>query len=182
VIVDNQLASFEAVKHLLSHGAKNVLCLRDSETELYTSRERIRGYEAAMKDGGLKSRVVLLNGGTKAELLSHLVLALKESPRAQAIFSTNNGTTLLVLEALRILQWKIPDDIRLIGFDDFGFASLLPSPLSVVRQPASELGKRAVRLLMDRIASSEQHIPITITLPCELIVRESCGCPGSARD
>jgi LacI family transcriptional regulator len=70
----------------------------------------------------------------------------------------------------------IPQDVALIGFDDFELASAFRPSLSVVRQPAAELGRQAVRLLFDRLESSRVHPPVRITLPTELILRESCGC------
>jgi LacI family transcriptional regulator len=176
VVVENQQASFEAVNHILSHGATRVICIRDTEEEIYTTLERVRGYEAAMKGRALRSRVLTLKSNTKAEVLSQLSPILRELPRVQAIFTTNNVSTFHALEALRFLNVQIPDDIAIMGFDDCDFASILPSPLSVVRQPAAELGKRALRLLLDRIGSSDPHTPITITLPCELVLRGSCGC------
>jgi len=68
----------------------------------------------------------------------------------------------------------------LIGFDDFAFASLLKPRLTVVRQPAGELGRCAARTLFERLDSKEDSLKRSTLLPTELIIRESCGCTGGA--
>jgi LacI family transcriptional regulator len=71
----------------------------------------------------------------------------------------------------------MPNDLALVGFDDFELADLTSPPLTVVRQPAQEMGRVATNLLFDRIARGES--PQTgnrIVLPVEIVLRRSCGC------
>jgi LacI family transcriptional regulator len=72
---------------------------------------------------------------------------------------------------------KVPTDVALAGFDDFDLAELTSPPLTVVRQPAQELGRVAASLLFERIERGES--PKTgrrIVLPVEIVLRRSCGC------
>jgi LacI family transcriptional regulator len=82
-----------------------------------------------------------------------------------------------VLTALGQLGVRIPSDIAFAGFDDLDMAEFTAPPLTVVRQPAQEMGKVATNLLFDRIARGE--LPQTgnkIVLPVEIVLRRSCGC------
>ena len=71
----------------------------------------------------------------------------------------------------------MPHDLALVGFDDFDLADLTSPPLTVVRQPAQEMGRIAANLLFERIARGElQKAGTRIILPVEVVLRRSCGC------
>jgi LacI family transcriptional regulator len=181
VLVENRRASFEAVEHLLWHGYKRIACISGDDADLYTAHERIAGYVDAMRARGLRSEVKTLCK-TVDEVKASLHPAMSGPRSLHAIFTTNNVTTVHVMEALGELGLNIPKDIALVGFDDFELASLTRPSLTVVRQPGADLGKRAARLLFERIASSEDTKAVNIALPASLVVRESCGCPRRRRD
>jgi LacI family transcriptional regulator len=72
---------------------------------------------------------------------------------------------------------RIPSDLAFAGFDDFELAEFTSPPLTVVRQPAQEMGRVATSLLFDRIARGEiPHTGNRIVLPVEIVLRRSCGC------
>jgi LacI family transcriptional regulator len=74
---------------------------------------------------------------------------------------------------------RIPQEVAIIGFDDFELAPLLAVPLTAVRQPAAELGRSATRLVLDWVrshASDLRSARARIVLPTELVIRRSCGC------
>jgi DNA-binding LacI/PurR family transcriptional regulator len=83
-----------------------------------------------------------------------------------------------MLQTLRLLRYGVPDDIRLVGIDDVEYASLLPVPLTTLRQPTRAIGDAAMSAMLERVSRS--GLPSRdILLHCELVVRESCG--GSRR-
>jgi LacI family transcriptional regulator len=174
VQVENRSSSKTAVDHLAEHGYKKIVCVADFEN-LYTIRERIAGYEESMKQRGLKPQV-LSGAHDRASTQRLLTQLFRGRKKHHALFTTSNVTTVFVLECLHDMNMAIPQDVALIGFDDFELASAFRPSLSVVRQPAAELGRQAARLLFDRLESSRVHPPVRITLPTELILRESCGC------
>jgi LacI family transcriptional regulator len=103
----------------------------------------------------------------------------KSKDHPTAIFSLNNVSTGHLLWALRKVDFAIPQKIALIGFDDLEFAALLSPPLTVIRQPAANLGIQASKLLFERIAAAkgpEGGFSIKLVLPVEFVIRESCGC------
>ena len=80
-----------------------------------------------------------------------------------------------VLEAARAARITIPDDLAVTGWDDIPAARHLAPPLTTVRQPMLELGRRAAELLRDRI-STPRNEPLHELLTTEMVIRSSCGC------
>jgi DNA-binding LacI/PurR family transcriptional regulator len=66
----------------------------------------------------------------------------------------------------------IPEDLRLTGIDDVGYASILPVPLTTVRQPIEQIGQTALQLMLERIHSPNRPTR-EVLLDGELIVRQS---------
>jgi len=91
-----------------------------------------------------------------------------------AVFVASDLMALGALSALWEAGCCVPDDVAVIGFDDAPVAAYTDPPLTTVRQPVTDLGRTAARLLM-RLLQEEQAGPLCQTLPTELIVRASCG-------
>jgi LacI family transcriptional regulator len=111
------------------------------------------------------------------DTLQALEERLKGANAPTAIFTSNTLATRYVLSALVHLGVRMPGDVAFAGFDDFDMAECTSPSLTVVRQPAQEMGRVATSLLFDRIARGE--MPQTgnrIVLPVEIVLRRSCGC------
>jgi LacI family transcriptional regulator len=102
---------------------------------------------------------------------------LTRPDRPTAIFCTNNMMTLGALQAIQELKLHCPKDVSLLGFDDFYCATLLRPRITMVRQPAREIGMTAARVLIDHI-DGRKGAKAEYSLPTTLMVRESC-CPPS---
>jgi LacI family transcriptional regulator len=181
VQVQNQSGAKRAVQHLIEqHGHKRIAFLGYNRN-LYTVRARFDGYRRAMVEAGLKLESTF---ECSSEEATEGIVAgmLEERTPPTALFTANNLTTRYVLRALLDRGVKVPDEVALVGFDDFELADILHPTLTVVRQPASELGRVAANLLFERIRRNEfpeegNHV----VLPVELVVRRSCGCKGRQR-
>jgi LacI family transcriptional regulator len=176
VMVENAQGAAKAVHHLLEHGHRNILCV-GYDSQFNSIAERIQGYENAMTEAGLRPERMTADEptGVVPRLLKHL----RGAKRPTALFSLNNVTTLSVLQALQRENIRVPDELAIIGFDDFEMAGLLSVPLTAVRQPAAELGRSAARMLLDWIRSGTAGLRAVnqrILLPTELVIRRSCGC------
>jgi DNA-binding LacI/PurR family transcriptional regulator len=91
-----------------------------------------------------------------------------------AIVCANDRTAGLIMQALLAQGYTIPGDVRLVGIDDVQYASLLPVPLTTLRQPCRDIGVAAMAAMLDRIAQPD--LPARdILLHPTLIVRRSCG-------
>ncbi len=89
-----------------------------------------------------------------------------------ALFAGNNLITLGALEEIHRRGLKIPKDIAIVGFDDMYWSSSLNPPLTAVRQPAGEIGRRAGELLIQRI-NDPKRTSVQMMLNAELIRRKS---------
>jgi LacI family transcriptional regulator, galactose operon repressor len=175
VLVQNNGGSRRIIEHLIEHGHKNIAFMGLSRT-LYTINTRFLGYRRALQDAGLQENA-FFGCGSQEDTLRAVRVKLGEANAPTAIFTSNTLATRFVLSALMHLGVKMPNDIAFAGFDDFDLADVTSPPLTVVRQPALEMGRVATSLLFDRIAREE--VPLTgnrIVLPVEIVLRRSCGC------
>jgi LacI family transcriptional regulator len=175
VLVQNTSGSHKIVEHLMSHGHKQIAFLGLSRS-LYTINARFLGYRRALQEAGLQEDV-FFGCQSQENTLKALEERMQSSKPPTAIFASNTLATLYSMNALNQMGLRIPGDIAFAGFDDFDGAELTGSPLTVIRQPAQEMGRVAANLLFERISRGE--LPQTgtkVTLPVEMVIRRSCGC------
>ncbi len=177
VLTENETGARIATEHLLRvHGLERILFL-GYRPGLFTVERRYKGYAAAMRAA---ERVPSADFNCASEEQTREILraALQQSNPPQALFSGNNLTTRHILSALLQLRVRIPEQIALVGFDDLELGDLLHPALTVVRQPAEELGQAAGRILFAKL---KKQVPLAevskVVLPVDLLVRHSCGCP-----
>lgn len=173
VEVDNYQGALEAVNHLLDQGHKHI-GLIEGRSQVSTSRERRRGYLDALAARGIAPRKEFMRAGdfkqASGRLLTHELLDLRRPPTA--LFVCNNLMTVGALAALHQRGQRVPQDVALVGFDDLPWAEALDPPLTVVRQPAYEVGRQAMELLLKRILEPDRP-PVTVRLRPELVIRRS---------
>ena len=175
VLAQNRAGTREATEHLIWHGHERIAFVGDVR-HFYTARKRLEGYKEALQTANLEP-LHHLDAHT-IELAEEATKNLLEAPdRPTALFAANILTTLGALRAIEDLGLRVPEDIALIGFDDFELAHVLRPRFTLVRQPTAELGRRAAELLFDRLGDQSPPEPQRLVLPTELVIRESCGCP-----
>jgi LacI family transcriptional regulator len=175
VTVTNRKSAREATEHMAAHGLRRIVAI-GARPHLYTCRERVTGYRAAMKKASLEARVCLVEHESLlvAEWLAEQVF---RAQNADAIFSLNWVCTMLTLRALRQLGKKAGRDIPMFSFDDFELADMLTPGLSVVQQPSEMIGREAAKLLFERLRGRDGGSR-AVVLPTRMILRQSCGCEG----
>ena len=176
VLVENRQGAEEATLHLIEHGHSKITCLGYDE-ETYTIHERVQGYRQQMAASNFKPDVALglltLDG-----VRDWVTAAMKSKSRPTAVFSLNHRTSICLLQALAEQHVRIPEDMAIVGFDDFDLAAVVTPPLTTVCQSPVEISRRAMTLLLERILRVQSHessSPAKILLPVRLIVRSSCG-------
>ncbi len=173
IVVQNKQGAICGTEHLLSLGHKRIACIA-LPSSLYTLRMRIEGYQSAMDAAGLQAEVVHVAEDVEATLSA--LHSLLQRYRPTALFCANNVVTRQVLHALKAMGFEPPDPIALTGFDDFEFAALLGSGITVIRQPVETMARLAAETLFDRLAKPDREEQgKRIVLPVELIIRGSCG-------
>jgi LacI family transcriptional regulator len=179
VLVENREGSEMGVKHLLEHGHKSIACV-GFDCDVFTVRERIEGYKQAMRAAGLEPQVFtdIQSLERMEELVTRWAAAKK---RPSAVFTAQRITSIRLIQALHRSGLRSPQDIAVVGFDDFELADVLGTPLTVVSQSPASLAQSAAELLFKQIdrVQQDQHAeyhPAKIIFPTRLIIRSSCGC------
>ncbi|MEU9399662.1 LacI family DNA-binding transcriptional regulator [Streptomyces sp. NPDC048242] len=170
----------ELVEHLASLGHRRIAMVAGL-AGLSTTTERIEGYRKGLRAAGLPYDPELLAHGNSASEGARYATErlLSGSGRPTALIAANNAMTIGALQALRDAGLRIPEDIALVSFDDFEWADLFSPSLTAVRQPSREIGRVALRMLLDRLDAPERAAR-TVRLPCAVVHRTSCGCPPGA--
>jgi LacI family transcriptional regulator/LacI family repressor for deo operon, udp, cdd, tsx, nupC, and nupG len=174
VEVDNRRGALEAVEYLIKLGHRRIGLIA-GRLNVSTSRERRQGFLDAMAAHKLPVTDAYVCGGdfkqASGRAMADQLLDLPEPPTA--LFVLNNLMTVGALEAVHRRKLRIPADIAVIGFDDLPWAEALDPPLTVVRQPAYEVGQAAADLLLKRLQDPNRAETHLMLLP-KLIIRSSC--------
>jgi len=170
----NRHGAHQAMEHLLSLGHRRIGFITGN-LEMDCAIERLAGYRQALEARGIPYDESLVREGNfhkpLAYQLTRELLGLPDPPTA--IFAANDVSAFGVMDAVRDLGLRIPDDVSVIGFDDIPDAQTSNPPLTTIRQPMREMGKRATRMLLEFIANPDREIE-RIELPTELVVRSTC--------
>lgn len=170
VLLDDEQAAYLATQHLIDLGHHNIGHLA-GPTDVDSADRRRAGYHRAMTEHGLPPGPTVDASYTMAggETALHTLLDRTDPPSATMI--ANIASAAGALAAARQHGVTIPDDMSVIALHDLELANTFGPPLTTVRMPLAELGRRAVELLLTRPA----HDTITETIPSqpELIPRES---------
>ncbi|PNR96690.1 LacI family DNA-binding transcriptional regulator [Petrotoga sp. 9PWA.NaAc.5.4] len=182
VLVDNYIPSMKvdsiisngfdgayyAIKKIIERGYKKIAHIHGSLT-FYGFRNRYEGYVAAMSEKGLLPQTFECDE-TRDGIFYALNLALSKNP--EIIFASNDVIALIILDELKKMKIKVPDDIQLIGFDDIISSSISEPKLSTLKVFKYEMGNIAVSRLIDLINGKNPH-PAVISLFTTFVERES---------
>jgi GntR family transcriptional regulator, arabinose operon transcriptional repressor len=174
--IDNRHAGFVITAHLLGLGCRRLAFIAVPHAAA-TVAAREAGYREALYAGGVaidRALVQRLDPVDRAQ-----VRAAMDSCRPDAIVCANDRTAGRLMHTLLGLGYAIPGDVRLVGIDDVEYASLLPVPLTTLRQPTRQIGDAALSAMLQRV--SRPDLPARdILLHCDLVVRASCGAAPNA--
>src|SRR5829696_1866550 len=153
VLVDNVDGTFRLTQHLVGLGHRRIGVLQ-SERAATSVAERILGWRYALEGARIGADAALVTkGGRTIEDARQAGLSLLDGPgRPTAVLCTNNIMTLGMIQAIADLGLRCPDDIAVVGFDDFPWATAFSPRLTALAQPAYAMGTEAVDLLFARIA------------------------------
>ena len=175
VRADSEGGAYELTRYLTELGHRRIAILSGPEI-VSTSTQRVAGYRRALQDAHLKVDSELISFGKFYQESGYertmKLLALSRPPTA--IFAGNNFIAIGVMKALYESGLRIPEDMSVVGFDDLPPGLLVQPFLTVAAQPAYEMGYRATKLLLERIANSGEPSYQEIVLPTQLVIRQSC--------
>lgn len=169
VTIDDFEGAFEATKHLMSIGCKNIAFLSPIH-HISVGKEREKGYLAALKEEAYDSCIIHVDNYKEIE--EKLTKRLK-SQKIDGILASDEYSAVLAINVSRINGFKVPDDISIIGFTNGLMARHSIPSLTVVTQHAENIGKTAVRLLIDRISGKLPDEPVQEVLKTNIVERNS---------
>src|SRR6478672_3332495 len=174
VELDDKGAAYEGVTHLLRLGYRRVGFIGGLHGAS-TSRKRLDGYKAALRDAKTKlDPALVVEGDFRVESGYREGLQLLKG-RPDAVFIANYLMTVGFMEALRQYRLRCPEDVALVTCDDYPWMDSFAPRLTTIDLPKRDLGAAAAQLLVERIAK-KQGRPRTVKLKNAMRVRESCGC------
>jgi LacI family transcriptional regulator len=176
VAVDDVLGGRLAVEHLLDLGYSRVAFVGGPE-RIGQVRDRREGARLALKKAGHRGRDLVeidTEALTVAEGRSagERIAGMRKDVRPTAAFCANDLLALGLLQQCVALGIRVPDDLAIVGYDDIDFAAAAAVPLTSVRQPRRELGRRAAELLIDE-AGNPRHQHQQVTFEPQLVARAS---------
>lgn len=182
VDVDNKAGAYQAMTHLIGLGHQRIGFISNAPFSYAGAQARYAGYRQALTehdipldDSLMRSAAFLPETGWAA---MDELLELPERPTA--VFAASDVVAIGVMSAIQSTGLRIPDDMAVVGFDDIFLAAHTQPPLTTVRVPAYGLGWTAAEVLVALIEGDEEVS--AVTLETELVIRDSCGAKGTARD
>jgi LacI family transcriptional regulator len=179
ILPDDEGGARLAAEHLIDLGRKRIAFI-NGPPNYEATHLRLAGYQAALEDHGVPStRALVVTAGDWNQDSGFLLAQqlMSGTARPDAILCANDDLAAGAILGLTELGQKVPRDVAIVGFDDRPFAAHLPIPLTTVALPLLEMGEVAARKLFDAI-SGEYVENELIRVPCQLIIRGSCGAPG----
>jgi DNA-binding LacI/PurR family transcriptional regulator len=169
--IDNRRTGFQATNHLIQLSVDPLVFFAEANTAA-TVDARIAGFYEALRRGGIHPETEPVWRGDPQD--SALIMRMLEVARPRGIVCANDVTAARLMQVLLAFGRRIPLDVRIMGIDDVKYASLLPVPLTTMRQNCAAIGVIAMATMLERLRHPD--LPTRdITLQTKLIVRRSCG-------
>jgi len=174
VMSTNWQGAYEATEYLIHLGHRSIGFI-SGLAQLQSTHERLAGYRSALQSNGIPviEENIVAGDYWESEAYHAAKKLLARDPRPTAIFASNDLTAFGAMDAVREAGLSVPEDISILGFDDIPQASFSYPKLTTVRQPLDQMGRVAVKLLMEQLTQPD-NTPKRITLATTLIKRDSC--------
>jgi DNA-binding LacI/PurR family transcriptional regulator/serine phosphatase RsbU (regulator of sigma subunit) len=176
LIVDNRRGQQQIVDHLIeSHGARRIAYIRGPAAS-FEAAERLDGYKDALRIHGIDFEPSLVIDGNfwVDSGKSSVERLLDDGVTFDSLVAANDYMALGAMEGLKSRGLRIPQDVRLVGFDDAPVARMGSPSLTTVRQPLQRMGALAIELLNQKLDG--KSVADVYSLDVELVRRQSCGC------
>ena len=172
ISIDDRGGARLAVRHLIELGHRRIAYIGD-QYGLQSDEDRLLGYKDEFAVAGVQLRSeFIIRGDGKAEgglVAMQTLLAFREPPTA--VFCYNDMTAMGALRCLHARKIRVPEDVSIVGFDDLPISPFLEPPLTTVRQPKADMGRRAATMLLQLLKGSQGESKVRV--PGTLVIRES---------
>lgn len=174
VTTDDFQGAHDAVSLMTAHGCRRIALLC-GDHGLQVSDQRRKGYETALADAGIEvDDSMVINSDTPEKLYAQADSLRDLAGRIDGLFAINDSTAIEAMKMFRTLGKRVPDDIEVVGFGDDPSAQIIEPTLTSVQQNGSEMGRAAMKILIDQIESGLVVTrPLRKILATKIIERES---------
>lgn len=172
--IDDEASAELITRHLVvDHGIRRIGHI-SGPLDHQTAIDRFAGFRHALAGLGAATVQEQVEGDFSEESGARAAAELiRRVPDLQGIFAANDEMALGALLALRAAGRRVPEDVALVGFDDFGVSRLTTPAITTIHVPAEKLGEIAAQRLFDLINGDQPQVHTTV--PVELVIRDSCG-------
>ncbi|MGC1375101.1 MAG: substrate-binding domain-containing protein, partial [Anaerolineales bacterium] len=182
VVMDGYQAMQVAMNHLIEIHKYRRMAYVMHRGENVRFQERFQAYQDCIASHGIPFDPALVSPpfelGVPDVLPAMLQWLEQIRTTCQAIACYSDHIALGLLPILQSMGIRVPQDMALTGFDDVAESQITTPPLTAVRPPFYEMGRKAVEVLLDRMAG--KPVPDKLVVPSTLTVRQSCGCESLA--
>ncbi|WP_264740922.1 LacI family DNA-binding transcriptional regulator [Cytobacillus firmus] len=175
MLLNNEKAAGLGVQHFIDNGYRKIGIITNVIRNVTPRMERLNGYKKTLELNGLPLRKEYIKSLEVSKIKEGLKEMLELADPPKAILAGNDLTLIEILKYVKENNLKVPEDLAIIGIDDVSFASFYEPGLTIVAQPAFEIGKKAAELLLNKIqkkAAAEEKL--VYRFEPKLIIRESC--------
>ena len=171
---ENLQGAKTATEYLIELGHRRIGFLA-GRSDLESARRRERGYREALTEAGIPfdENLVRIGGYTWESARSAARELLEMTDRPTAIFAANDISAIQTMNVASETGLKVPEDLSVVGFDNIPESALTTPPLTTIDQSIQQMGFEAAKLLLGLIDEPDRD-QIHLTLPTELVVRQSC--------
>jgi GntR family transcriptional regulator, arabinose operon transcriptional repressor len=168
--IDNRRAGYVVTSHLIGAGCKRLIFV-GRHRSAPSCVARSVGFRDALYDAGIECRADFVQHQTDPSSEEE-VRRIMADLRPDGIVCSNDFTAAQLMKTLEQISISIPEEVKMVGFDDVKYASLLSVPLTTIHQPCADIGTAAIRTMIDRL--HDPKLPARdVLLNFGLVVRES---------
>lgn len=173
VLFDDYLGAFLATKHLIDQGCNTIAHVAgDQNVSLF--QERKKGFFAALESHQTpQSEFRIFQLHKKPEVDTEWIKQAVSRDGIDAFFVNGDEDCIYVLNILKTLQFRVPEQVKLIGFGNLSFGALVHPSISTVDQRGRDMGMTAAEVILNSLDPKNQMKPITEVLSPKLIIRGS---------
>lgn len=172
VTCNNYEGAQKATRHLLECGCGKIAHISGPEN-IANARDRLQGYKDVVSEVGLYDENLIIPAEYQIESAKRAAFKLLTNyPDIDGIFAGNDVMAIGVIKAAELLGYKVPEQLKVVGFDGIEFGDIITPELTTVSQPVYQMGSTAAAMLLDLIEGKPIHQK-EITFQVELLVKRS---------
>ncbi|MFC4768869.1 substrate-binding domain-containing protein [Effusibacillus consociatus] len=172
VNIDSEQAAYDATKFLTQKDCKNILLLSGPSDHPVIGEPRQKGYLKAVKEAGLQARILECSDLRYEHGLDLLQRELTSNPQPDGIIAVSDELGVASIHACLDAGLAVPDQVRVIAFDNTRLAIMVRPELTTISQPIYDMGAVAMRF-MTKLIHDEPVEEFSVILPHDMTVRKS---------